>query len=205
MELSNKEKGLNSAYEGFIKNFKSIPPEQIAIKSGSIYNKEAGKITLEYINKNYAIDIKTGEITDSNDNKVPISLKTLLMGYLVTSEKTRETGKFIKFRDIHGASQYEGPFNSRTIVPMAKTFGRRPEDFLRIGKEMGGKKTDIADVSFSLQVLPFIKVTYGLYLENEEFSSEGLILFDSSIERLCTSEIIVVAASNPIYEMLRKQ
>jgi len=205
MELSNKERGLNSAYEGFIKDFKSTYPEQIAEKSGSIYNKKTEEIILKYLNKDYTIDVKTGEIVDSNSNKVPISLKTFLMGYLVTSEKTMETGEFIKFRNIHGASQYEGPFNSRTIIPMSKTFGKRPEDFLRIGEEMGGRKADIADVSFSLQVLPFIKVIYGLYLESEEFSSEGLILFDSSIRRLCTSEIIVVAASNPIYEMLRKQ
>ena len=201
-ELSNKEKGLASAYNMYLSDFLSADPENTAKLSGCVYEHENSRIMLKYINENYFINTKTGDISCENKNSIKSTIKTLLLGYLVTAKGQKETGEYIKFRDIHGAAQYEEPFNSRTINPMVKSFSKRPDDFMKIGKMLGGIEKEIADIAIEIQILPLLKVTYGLYFEDEEFPAEGVILFDLSAKRLCTVEIIVVAASDPIYEML---
>lgn len=205
MDTSNKEKGVALAYDIFIKELINNPkhPEQLAKESGGLYIENTNKISIRYINKDYYIDCKSGEIECADNSNVSQSIKALLLGYLTTARGQKPTGEYIKFRDIHGAAVYEEPFNSRTIKPMINAFAKHPEDFLKKGILLSGTQSNIADVSFSLNVLPLLTVTYGIYLESEEFPPEGVILFDSCAKRLCTPEIIIVAAANPIYELFK--
>ena len=122
--------------------------------------------------------------------------------YLLAGGPKQPAGNFITFRQVPGAGIYNENFLKRCIKPMVKAFSGDLDLFLRIGQTMGGMKASPGHMSFTLNALPYIPLTFVLWQGDDEVPASGNILFDETAVKWFCAEDLVVLAGLPVYEML---
>ena len=79
-----------------------------------------------------------------------------------------------------GETFFRGPHSLNT-KPIKKIFGGDSKQFLWVGKKLNGTEKNLGDAAICLPVLPRIPVTLILWEEDDEFSAEVTVNFDSTI------------------------
>lgn len=153
--------------------------------------------------KTYHIPWCTEE-RDVSLSKPPIEI--LFLHYL-TSEGTKQPeNKLISYRDIkpagNGAMFYEPKFIQRSVNPLVKHFGEKPDKLLSAGKFLGGIQSAEGDVSVRINLLPYVPLTYIIWAGNDEFEPSGTILFDKTCIGWFGAEDLAVLASLGAYELI---
>lgn len=201
---SNLLKGYQTAYDMVIERLANADPIEVARRSETEYLSDASGIRLVYLGQSYFIEWPSGAVCKpDSDDDVSLPAKVLLLNYVLSASRQRQTGEYMAFREVPGAATYEPSFTKRSVNPLVRTFGYNPGLLLAAGEKMGGHRADVADAGITIPVLPLLPVTYGIWCGDEEFPASGVILFDSSARRMLTIECLVVAASNGVYELMK--
>jgi hypothetical protein len=88
---------------------------------------------------------------------------------------------------------------------MINTFGDQPDQLSSLAKEFfGANLSSIGDGSVVIQALPKIPITLVIWKGDEEVSSDGTILFDSSIKDILSAEDISELTSMIVYSLVAK-
>ena len=128
--------------------------------------------------------------------------KILWLHYMIAGGSKNETGQMIAYREMAPALFYEPNFYKRAVLPLVKHFGKNPEKLVETGIVLGGKAATMGDASVTINVLPYLPVTFILWEGCEEFPPDGNILFDKSAKTWYEAEDIAVFASTAVYEMI---
>jgi hypothetical protein len=201
---SNLLSGYNAAYKVAREELASVDPYQLAARCGAEFRKSDGSLVLTYLGKAYAILWPSGRVVQpGSSDEAPVTVSVLLLNYVLSARAEPNMGDLIAFREIPGASVYEPSFLKRAVDPLVRAFGGKPELLLAAGERLGGVRAEVADTGITLQVLPLLPITYGVWQGDAEFPSSGVILFRASARRLLTVECLVVAASNGAYELIK--
>ena len=123
--------------------------------------------------------------------------------YLMSGGPKQPSGNYITYRQVPGAGIYNENFLKRCINPMVKAFAGDLDLFLRLGQNMGGRKASPGHMSFTVNALPYIPLTFVLWQGDDEIPASGNILFDDTAAEWLCAEDLVVLAGLPVYEMLR--
>lgn len=127
---------------------------------------------------------------DSPEKPLSFQEYLVLLVYLLKAQDRPLDEKKVSERELPGGELFfRGP-HALLKEPLEKKFGRDPEGFLQTGLFWGGRATGKGDTSFELPVLPRIPVEYILYVADEEFPSQVLINFDSTISRHLPLDVI---------------
>ena len=127
---------------------------------------------------------------DRPEKEIHFQEYLVLLMYLTRVKDIPLEGKKINEREIPGGELFfKGP-HALLKAPLEKKFSRDPQGFVQSGMDLGGIKTEKGDASFELPVLPRIPVEYILYLADDEFPAELLILFDATIHRHLPLDVI---------------
>jgi len=182
--------------------------ESISINTNSKLSRDRTAIYTKYLNKDYAVFPGTRciEYLTPTDGYPPIQIteKVLILHYLTTAEVcTPLSANLISFKEIAEGAIYYPSFHKRAIKPMIKVFSNNLEGFFKVGERLGGVREAYGDASFTLEVFPLVPVTYVIWQGDDEVEANGTILFDSSISNYLSVEDIVIAASFPVYSMMR--
>jgi hypothetical protein len=200
---SNLLKGYQTALRIAIEQFASADPAELAERCGAEYDPASSTTRLSYLGDTYIIDRSgTGIRLEGVGDEVPITVKVLLLNYLIAAQPMACNGELIAFRDLPSAATYEPIFKKRAVSPLIRTFDGKPELFLAAAKQLGGEPADVADVAARIPVLPLLELTYAVWHTEDEFPPHGTILFDASARRLMNAECMVVAASNCVYRLM---
>ncbi|MHB0999435.1 MAG: DUF3786 domain-containing protein [Armatimonadota bacterium] len=201
---SNLLKGYQTAYDMAIERLASADPIEITRRSETEYLSDRSGIRLVYLGHPYLIELPSGSVRKlDSDDEVSLPTRVLLLNYILSANRQRPTGEYMAFREIPGAATYEPSFTKRSVNPLVRTFGDKPDLLLAAGEKMGGHRADVADAGITIPVLPLLPVTYGIWHGDDEFPASGVILFDSSARRMLSGECLVVAASNGVYELMK--
>jgi len=197
----------NAALEIAKKELSSRNPLQFCRSSGTLFVEEGGStiIRLRFLNRMITISWPDLEFYQDSDEEIPIKKKVLILHYLNGSKGAHLTEQLITFQDIPSARFYLEAFNRRVKYPLVKTFGDQPEKLPLWAKELfGANKSSIGDISVMIEALPDIPVTLVIWKGDEEFSSDGTILFDSSIKDILSAEDISELTSMIVYPLIAK-
>ncbi|MDD5748690.1 MAG: DUF3786 domain-containing protein [Actinomycetota bacterium] len=161
---------------------KSLPPEVVAKRA-----KVKWEQTKQGVGK-FLVSVLAGTITVSIpefETFAPVELSSYSMSlltliYLSRASGTPPTGKWISFREITGGMFYEPVFQRSVENPVATRFGDDIESFRQKSMQLGGKREDMGDLSFTFSLFPLIKICFVLWKSNIEFPSRCVVLFDSA-------------------------
>ena len=167
--------------------------EDRARKAGAEYYAEnGGKILIDFFSDPYSIRFPGVEFCSASKRAVSLVTRVLLLHYLLRADGTPPSNKWEGYKDIPGGLLYGGVFARRVTEPLQKRFGRSARVFQETGLSLGGVSAGVGDASFILQVLPFIRLQYVLWAEDDEFPPSVQLLFDSSVVHYLSLEDIVV-------------
>jgi len=192
--MMQKQKQYRQAFEVARQEIGSQDPVEMAAHSGGSYRTRNAnqEITLTLFGDPYTISFPDIEITSSRKQTISLVTRIVLLHYLMRAEGVEPRNDLIPYKEIPGGMMYAGVFQRRVTDPLIRSFGQVPERFLEAGLAMGGERVAFGDVSFSLNVLPYVSITFVFWRGDEEFPPSFQVLFDRSVDRYLSLEDVVV-------------
>jgi hypothetical protein len=193
MELT-KQKNYQQSFDLACASIRGMDLEERAKKAGADYQKEKDRSTMaiDFFSEPYHIHFPEIEFYSPSKRTVSLVTRVLLLHYLIRSDGSPLTGKWVGYKDIAGGLLYAGVFARRVTEPLVRKFGNSAKWFGEIGKRFGGEPRDVGNASFILHAFPFIPLQYVLWEGDEEFPPSVQLLFDASVGHYLSLEDIVV-------------
>ncbi len=204
---SNFKYGYELAYKLACEGLAGIGDiEQQCCKSSARYLEIDSKkvIVIEYLNQSYLISLPEIEISLVNSEEpVPIKDKILMLHYLTLAKGTPLSNKLITYKELPGGINYFPTFSKRAIKPLLDHFGKEPERLVDVAAKFGGYKVDYGDVAVTINAFSQVPITLVLWQADEEFPTEGNILFDSTISEYLSTEDVNVLCEAIAWRLVR--
>ena len=175
---------LTLAYEKLV----ALPPETVCERCGVRF--EQGEYYLPWFSKEQPL------------SQASTAHKIIWLHYLTSQGTKKPSGRLMPYRDAPGALFYDSNFTKRAVNPFIKRFGNDPEGLIRAGEALGGHKGKNGDASVVLNALPYIPLTFIIWLGDEEFGPGGSILFDETVKTWLCAEDLAVLGSLCAYELI---
>jgi hypothetical protein len=206
MEMeTNLTKGYIDAYKLACVELAKRNINEICVNANVALNTNEDAFNVKYLDRVYQVSCMTGNVIRADHNEeVSVTLKVLLLHYLLNARDLPLSGNLVSFKDLRGgAAIYYNTFYKRAITPLIKTFGNCAQDMYFPAEKLDGRRAKYGHASIMLSILPRIPVTYVVWEGDEEIPASGTILFDDTIESHLPAEDIVYAGSFGVYELMR--
>ena len=192
--MIQKQKHYRQAFQVACQEIQSLDPAVMAARSGACCHvrNDRKELTLVFFGDPYTITFPEIEISSSRRQTISLVTRIMLLHYMIRADGTEPGGDLIPYKEIPGGMAYSQVFERRAVDPLVSIFGQHPERFLRAGIALRGEQAAFGDVSFSLNVLPRVPITFVLWRGDEEFAPSIQVLFDRTIDRYLSLEDVVV-------------
>jgi len=191
------------AYKLACERLKSIDIEQLCHKSGAQY-ADHDRIIIEYLNRSYLVTVPNIEVSlKDNKEEVPLKDKILILHYLTLAKGTPVANKLITFRQLPAGASYFAAFSQRAIKPLLDYFASKPQLLIDVAANLGGYKADYGDVAITINAFSRVPVTFALWQGDEEFPSNGSIMFDASIPDYLSTEDVTILCETIIWKLVK--
>ncbi|UCF72617.1 MAG: DUF3786 domain-containing protein [Deltaproteobacteria bacterium] len=197
--------GHNLALDIAKKELSTRNPLHLCRLSGALCTEEGGStiIRLRFLNRTITIRWPDLLCYQDSHEEIPVKEQILILHYLNGSQGGDLTGELIAYQDMPSARFYLDAFNRRVKYPMIETFGDQPDQLPLLAKELfGADASSVGDISVVIEAFPKIPVTLVIWKGDEEFSSDGTILFDSSIKDILSADDISELTSRIVYRLI---
>jgi hypothetical protein len=172
--------------------------------SGARYVPARKNIILDHFNRSYQISFPGGEVSlVDSEEAVPVRDKILILHYFTRARGTPLTGRTITYKELHDGINYYPTFFKRAMAPIVSQFGKEPEKLPDVAGILGGIKADYGDIAVTINAFPRVPLTLVLWRGDEEFASEGNILFDNTISDYLPTEDITILCENIAWRLVR--
>lgn len=117
-------------------------------------------------------------------HKIDFELTLAVLHYLLESRSRTISERWVGAKDIPGGEAFfRGP-HQFPVDSILSALNNRPERFAAAMERLGGRRSDIGDVSFIVDVLPRVPMMFVLWEGDEEFSPAMNILFNEAVSDL---------------------
>jgi hypothetical protein len=180
----------------------SMTPEELCKRSGARF-VDQNHIMLRYLYRTYQVTIPSGEMSlmDGEEN-IPIKDRILILHYLTQATGAPFTNKLIAYAQLQGGKFYCPAFQKRTLEPILKCFGDKPELLVEVARKLGGDRSSYGDLSVSIDAFPFVRIVIILWRGDDEVPTGGNILFDKNIADYLSTEDVVVLSEALIWKLI---
>ena len=166
-----------------------LTPEEVCERSGARYSD--GEYYLRWMSHEKAL------------SQASKAHQIVWLHYMTAQGVKKPSGELMPYRNAPGGAHfYDANFTKRTIKPFVKTFGSDPESLLKVGEAFGAQKVSNGDSSITINVLPYMPITYIVWSGDEEFEPTGSVLFDKTAKSWLCAEDLVIVASFSVYELI---
>jgi hypothetical protein len=158
-------------------------PGLIAARSGISYlmlGPDRGEFHIPFLGKVVTLTWPNLTGYSDTDDELPPIIQALLLYYLITSDGTALTGKWVSFADLPDGRMYNAAFQGYSGDEIVKAFGFDLIAFRSACLKAGGRPVEVGSASFVMQALPNLPMLVTYWLGDEDFPSSCKILFDSS-------------------------
>ena len=104
-----------------------------------------------------------------------------LINYLLGEKASKSTGNWISEKDlVGGVTFFRGPHKIPTDL-ISVAYGNDVDALSQKCLQLGGKPLDMADCSFSFDIIGSIRIALLYWQGDEDFPAEAKLLIDSSV------------------------
>ena len=163
------------------------------LKSDSDYQalNSRGIVTVQYLDCVYQITLPGINVSfQDSAAAVPLRDKIMVLHYFIQSKGTPVSGRWVTYKDFPEGVVYFPTFYKRAIIPWLERFGQCPEKLLDAARTLRGQRIDFGSIGVVIPAFKRVPVALVLWHGDEEFPSEGNILFDGSISDYLTTDDI---------------
>ena len=167
-------------------------PEDLCKRSLCKYNARKKIYTLSVWGNEYDIHTLERKIECiSNHYEGPHEYFNLfIIYYLLQVKNIKIKGEWISEKDLPGGPTFfRGPHKIPTYL-ISDRYGNRIEAFRRRCEQLHGIAVNMADAAYHFSIAPHIPVAVLYWIGDEEFPPEAKILYDRTIARHLSLDII---------------
>jgi len=177
--------------------------EEQCRRSGARY-LAPNEVVLDYLRQPYRILLPdAGIVPEDGHVEVPLKDRILILHYFTSAKGTPATGILITYKQVPGGVSYFSAFYKRTIMPLVKHFGTKPEVLKGISAKFGGYETDRGDESVTINAFPHVPVTLVLWKGDDEVAPNGTILFDANVSDYLSTEDVAVLSETIVWKIVK--
>jgi Domain of unknown function (DUF3786) len=174
-------------------DLRNHPQQKILGQPGVQLSADGHNYEVEFLNYRYAVDPLAERITELAPDPARVlaeAFQILLIRYLVAGDGGPLEGKDVSEKDFPGGvTFFQGP-HTLHVAPIAERYGRNPEAFESRARELGAVPVAYGDKGMRFFPFQRIPVGYILWKEDDEFPASVSVLFDKSITRWFTLDMI---------------
>ena len=180
--------GYDDAIDLASQRLSRLAPEEVCEACGAHYENE--EYFLPWLNNEKSL------------SSASVTHKILWLHYLTANGAKKMSGQLIAYREAAPALFYEPNFYKRAVKPLVGYFEKEPKKLIEIGAALGGQTASHGDASVTINVLPYIPLTFIIWKGDDEFPSDGNILFDKTAKTWFAPEDLAVLASAAVYDLI---
>ncbi len=197
------EEGLQLAYDLARQKLAGIDLQEVCRRSGA-KAMDQDHLALRFLNRPYRVTLSTGNISlQDEEEEVPLKEGILILHYLTRAEGIPFTDQLITYGQLQGGKFYCPVFIKRTVEPLLKCFGNKPERLLEVAQKFGARPASHGDLSVAIDAFPLVRIVIVLWRGDDEVPSNGNILFDKNISHSLSSEDVTVLTETLIWKLIR--
>jgi hypothetical protein len=168
-------------------------PIEVCKRANCEYDGEQYDITIW--DERYLINPRSEKIEYLGENRPPHPyFNIFIINYLLHSQKIDSSGEWVSEKDFPGgATFFRGPHQLPTAL-VTQSVGNDLNVFAKICKTHGGKKLDLADVSYEFHLLPNISIAALFWSGDEDFPAEVTLLFERNLGSFLALDTIYALA-----------
>jgi Domain of unknown function (DUF3786) len=188
-----------------VAELKQINPKRLEANSGAEYFVEDGRdgLIVPYFGQPRRIAWPEVMVTPgAGPGEIALQEQILILHYLLHASGEPLAGRAIDFREVPEGGFYWSAFVSRAQKPLLETFGHDLKLYLKVAVSLGGQPQPLGDAAATFLAFPRVPITHVLWGGDEEFPSEGNILFDATIPGYFPTEDIAALAGASVYRLM---
>jgi hypothetical protein len=181
-------------------SLQSIPPEEIAWRSGAILQGDC--LHLQMLFKPYEVDTTSFVVRWAGGQEAPSFFQSLVLTYLQTANGAASADRWISFRELPDGTFYHQAFQGYAPNRLSRRWGLEVEGFAAACRALGGMRLELGDAGFALRVLPRIDMAAIYWLGDEDFPSRASILFDANAHHYMVTDGLAILGNQLVSKIL---
>ncbi|MDR3239128.1 MAG: DUF3786 domain-containing protein [Clostridiales bacterium] len=184
--------GYDVALKMAAQELETMKPEAVCARCGALYRDG------EYFIPWFGIP---RALSAGNDSQ-----RIIWMHYMLSEGAKKPSGgqsRLIAYRDMDEAIFNETKHENLAVRPLLSYFGQQPEALLETGKLCGSRPAGLGDASITVDVLPYMPLTFVIWAGDDEFPAQASVLFDETVKGWLCSEDVVVLGKLAVSELIQ--
>jgi hypothetical protein len=161
--------------------------------SGAVQQAEGDTLEITFLGDVYRLRLPDFEVTVAGQD-VHITERILLLHYLQQATGRSADGEWIGFEQVPGGELYLRNFRARSVDRLLRAFGESDGKLPAAAKSIGGRRLDLADISYELLAMPRVPVALTFWRGDDEFPATANLLYKASATDYLSTEDMVVLA-----------
>lgn len=193
-EQYQKDSLTQRPYQHYLKRYQSASPSVISENVQLPYYEEEKAFFVRFMGISYKVTWPEFEISHETEGngiymlEESIQAKILLLRYLLDADAASYSGKLLSYHDLPWGEVYYRQFHGRCILRLAKTYGRKTEEFQKLMESLHGMKRELGDISYEFEFLEGLHLCFILWEGDEEFAPSAQILFSDNFPAAFSAE-----------------
>ncbi len=154
-------------------------------------------LSIKFLADEYSIDLKSRKVLSLSCNAPAKDFYAILILHYALKQLEglpQLRGEWLSFKELSGVEGYDSAFRKRSIEPILRKYGQKPEALLEVLERLPAKRVEQGDVGIVVEAFGRVPVMITFWRGDDEFGPEANMLFDKSITRIfCTEDIVVLA------------
>jgi len=193
---------LKDAFQKARAKLAKADPAILSEQTGIAWSDANRQFSFSSLGKRYTVSYPEGEVREDNGREASPTFALLTLHYLL-SGPTLPLGEWISFKEIPGASIYQGPFEARTIGRLFRKVSQLV-DLAKACEKLDGRKMPGGDLAFRFELFPRLPVGLVCWEGDDEFPPSGNMLFDANAKSFLTPEDYAVIGEYIIGQLLKE-
>jgi hypothetical protein len=185
-----------------------LDPKDIKTNAKTLFNSQDSTYELICFGQKICISLTDRNIfSKSNLGKLLVDSlgehsRLSILRYLIHAIDLPLSGHLVRPSDLPGGDIFIRGTHILPLDKIAAYFTNNFNDFLSIGRSLGGSQLDYGDISLKLFPFPRVPVVLIVWSGDEEFLPKSSLLFDSSCVSHLSTDIIWSTAMMVVEMML---